>query len=200
MIYLSGKQVEHPRIGLMLSFNGAGYKKKKREMWAADNGCYTRPDKYDDSSFLNWLDDQERENCLFATAPDVVGDADATLRRSVPMLPKLKALGYRSAFVAQDGAKVDGLPWADLDCLFVGGTNNFKLSQAAAECMAEAKQRGKWVNMGRVNSYKRIRLAKFLGADSVDGTRLIYQPTQSLADVLKWLNRLDDELMLEIAV
>ena len=72
MIYLSGKQVEHPRIGLMLSFNGAGYKKKKREMWAADNGCYTRPDKYDDSSFLNWLDDQERENCLFATAPDVV--------------------------------------------------------------------------------------------------------------------------------
>jgi transposase InsO family protein len=198
VIYLSGKQVAHPRIGLMLSYNGAGYRKKKRSRWAADNGCFTQPQKYTDQGYLKWLDKLDRSGCFFATAPDVVGDADETLKRSKPMLPKIRELGYRVAFVAQDGAKIDSLPWADLDCLFVGGTDTFKLSQAAAECMREAKQRGKSVHMGRVNSYRRIRLAKFLGADSVDGTQLAYRPTRYLSDVLHWLDRLDDELMLEM--
>ena len=200
MIYLSGKEVDHPRIGLMLSYNGAGYRKKKRPRWAADNGCFTQPQKYSDQGYLKWLDKFDRSGCFFATAPDVVGDADETLKRSKPMLPKIKELGYRTAFVAQDGATVDKMPWRDFDCLFVGGTNKFKLCQAAAECMREAKQRGKSVHMGRVNSYKRIRLAKFLGADSVDGTYITFGPKKNCRNVLGWLQRLDSEPMLKMAI
>ena len=200
MIYLSGKVVDHPKIGVMLSFNASKQRLHGHKVWGADNGCYAQPGKYTDEGFLHWLGKLDRSGCLFATAPDVVGDADATLRRSVPMLPKIKALGYRPAFVAQDGAKVDGLPWADLDCLFVGGTNKFKLSQPAAACMAEAKKRGKSVHMGRVNSYKRIRLAKFLGADSVDGTHITFGPKKNCRNVLGWLQRLDSEPMLKMAI
>jgi len=47
--------------------------------WVADNGCYGKgwPGV---GAWLTWLDrftDEKRERCLFATAPDVIGDAVA---------------------------------------------------------------------------------------------------------------------------
>lgn len=190
--------VESGEVGVMLSFNANHTRSHGHLVWGADNGCYTQPGKYSDEGFLHWLSKLDRKGCLFAVAPDVVGDAQGTVKRSKPMLPRIRDLGYRAAFVAQDGAVEKDLPWRDFDCLFVGGTDQFKLSQPAAACMREAKRRGKWVHMGRVNSYKRIRLAKFLGADSVDGTHLTYRPTQYLPQVLHWLERLEDEPMLEM--
>ncbi len=191
MIYLSGKIIDHSKIGVMLSFNAGKQRYHGHKIWAVDNGCYSQPQKYSNDGYLSWLGKLDYKKCLFATAPDVVGDAEATLERTVTMLPRIRALGYKVAFVAQDGAKIDGLPWSDFDCLFIGGTNKFKLSQAAGDLIAHALHLGKWVHMGRVNSYKRIRLANVLGVHSVDGTYLSFGPEKLLPNIELWLNELE---------
>jgi hypothetical protein len=49
----------------------------------------------------------------------------------------------------------------------------FKLGDAAARVAAEAKARGKWVHMGRVNTAQRIAYARSIGCDSIDGTKWV---------------------------
>lgn len=68
--------------------------------WCADNSCFT-PGRYLGAErYLPWLARHAAHaaRCAFATAPDVPGDAAATLARSVPMLPRIRA-----AVVAHDG-------------------------------------------------------------------------------------------------
>ena len=189
-MYLSGKIVDDPRIGALLSFNVGKQRRHGHDVWAADNGCFARPDKYTDAGFLQWLDKFDRNGCLFAVAPDVVGDADATLDRAMPMMPKIRDLGFKAAFVGQDGAKPDGLPWLEMDALFIGGSTSWKLSQPAADLISEARRRGKWVHMGRVNSWRRIRLAHVLGCHSVDGTCLAFEPARE-KKIVQWLETLN---------
>ena len=56
--------------------------------------------------------------------------------------------------------------------MFVGGTTAYKMGAAAAACVREAKRRGLWAHMGRVNSGSRIKYAKSIGCDSCNGTRI----------------------------
>ena len=189
MMYLSGKAVDDPRIGVMLSFNVGKQRLHGHDHFAADNGCYARPDKYTDAGFLRWLDRLDRRGCLFATAPDVVGDAAATRVRARPMLPKIRELGFKAAYVGQDGARPNDSPWSEIDALFIGGTTDWKLSQAAGDLIGEAKQRGKHVHMGRVNSFLRLRVAHVLGCHSADGNYLSFEPARQ-QNVVDWLDRL----------
>jgi hypothetical protein len=147
--------------------------------WAVDNGRFSRPEQYIDAGYLAWLRTLPyQDRCLFATAPDVVGDAAATLELSLPMLPRIRALGLPAAFVGQDGLTIDTTPWDAFDALFIGGTTEWKLSEVAYQLAAEAKRRGKWTHMGRVNSWRRFRAAAAAGYDSADGTYLRFDPTQ----------------------
>jgi hypothetical protein len=146
--------------------------------WAADNGRFASPEDYTDASFLAWLERMPVDRCLFATAPDVVADAAATLELSAPMLPRIAKLGYRPALVAQDGLEDLAVPWAEFDALFIGGTTAWKVGDAAAALAIEAKRRGKWVHMGRVNSLRRMRYAESIGCDSADGTLLRFDPSR----------------------
>src|SRR4051794_37362763 len=66
--------------------------------FGADNGCFSKGDAFDVDEWLAWLDRLPREGCLFAVAPDVVGDAAATLERSRPWLPVIRAMGFPAAF------------------------------------------------------------------------------------------------------
>jgi hypothetical protein len=134
--------------------------------WAADNDAYSR---WDEDAFrrmcraIGWL-----PGCLFVTAPDVVGDWRATLARFY---------GYRYlidnpiAYVAQDGQPARHVPWDTMSALFIGGTTAYKLSAEAERLAREAKERGLWVHMGRVNSRKRFDYARAIGCDSVDGSK-----------------------------
>lgn len=156
-------------------------------VWAADNGCFST--RYvGDESWLAWLARHagHADRCLFATAPDVVGDAAATLARSAPWLPKIRALGYPAALVAQDGLEHLPVPWDAFDVLFVGGSTGWKLSRAAARLVAEAKRRGKHVHMGRVNSRTRWQYAEYIGCDTVDGTFLAFGPDINLQRMAAW--------------
>lgn len=154
--------------------------------WCADNAVFA--DKYPgDDSYLTWLAERpHREQCRFAVAPDVVGDAAGTLARSRPMLARIRRL-VPVAYAAQNGATVESLPWSEFDVLFIGGDTEWKLGPEARELIAEAKLRGKWVHMGRVNSFRRLQYAAVVGCDSADGTYLAFGPDTNLPKLLFWL-------------
>jgi hypothetical protein len=169
--------------------------------WCADNGCYGKGYP-GDQAWIAWLASytpEEISRCVFAVAPDVVGDAAATWERSEPWLPRIRALGYPAALVAQNGLEDLDVPWDAFDVLFIGGDDAWKLGPAARQLVAEAKARGKHVHMGRVNSARRFRYAAAIGCDSVDGTYLKFGPDVNLPDVLAWQQRETQALIREIA-
>jgi hypothetical protein len=176
--------------------------------WAADCGLKvaisTDPAEVD--RYLRWLDGLDRDGCLFAVTPDVLGDAEACWRRSAPLLPRIRALGYRAAFVAQDGFDPERVDWGAFDCLFIGGTPSSTRATPTNErkrlanlewkrserggyaAIGEGKHRGKWVHVGRVNGGPFLRNLAAAGADSADGTNLTFNNLR--ARTLGWLDGL----------
>jgi len=163
-------------------------------VWCADNGCFGKGYPGDEEWF-RWLEANSTRagTCVFAVAPDVVGDAAATLTRSAPWLPRIRELGYPAAFVAQDGLEDLVIPWDTFDVLFIGGSTEWKLGPQARAVVSDAKARGKWVHMGRVNSLKRLRYADAIGCDSADGTYLTYAPDANLPDILNWVREVNGQ-------
>lgn len=165
-----------------------GNRRPEGVTWCADNGCFS--DKWDETRWWQFLVDNAHasKTCMFAVAPDVVGDAAATSVKSTPWLGPIRELGYPVAWVAQDGQEDLPLPWDAFDCLFIGGSTEWKLGSAARDLVAEAKRRGKWVHMGRVNSKRRYDYARFIGCDSADGTYLTFGPDENLPKLLGWVD------------
>jgi hypothetical protein len=163
--------------------------------WGADNGCYSQGDRFVLEDYLAWLaaiPEQHKSRCLFATAPDVVGDWQATLARSFGVLSDLRALGFGAALVLQEGLQLSDLDWDSLDTVFIGGDKvEFKWSPVVRSAVAEAKQRGKWVHMGKVNTRGRLRIAFDMGCDSVDGTFLAFGPRLNTPRLKRWLDELE---------
>lgn len=156
--------------------------------WAADTGCFSQPERHSDEGYLDWLDRKPRKTCLFATAPDVVADAEATWERSKRMLPQIRELGFNAALVAQNGIEAMSVSWQSFDAVFIGGSTEWKLSLTAWEFCQEARSRGKWVHWGRVNSLRRMWRARKARADSADGTFIAFAPDLLLPRVERWLN------------
>lgn len=174
---------------------------RPRSIWAADNGCFSQPGRYSDAWYLAWLTRMLpwREDCLFATAPDVLGDAKATLAKSAPLFDQLRDLGYRPALVGQDGLESLAVPWDAFDCLFLGGSTGWKLSASAANLAHEASARGKWVHMGRVNSLRRLKIARRMGCDSVDGTCLAFSPDVLGPRMERWVRGVREQMVMDLA-
>lgn len=160
-------------------------------IWAADNGAFGK--NYNEDKWLRWLaKDHPRSGCVLAAVPDVVGDHAATVELWARLHTVVKEHRYPAAFVLQDGAVSEEVPWGEMDCLFVGGSTDFKYSQTAWNLAAEAKERGLWVHIGRVNSWKRLRYWRPI-AHSADGTHLTYGPTKKVTDVERWATLLRRE-------
>ena len=156
--------------------------------WAADNDAYS---KWDRGRYRDMLERiRQREGCLFVTAPDVVGDAKVTIERFFQWRDELAELPV--ALVGQDGLESSKTPWDLFGTFFVGGTTEWKMGAQAAHLIREAKDRGKWVHMGRVNSYERSRYAQWLGCDSIDGTQFSWFRDTKLP---AHLNSLRQEMM-----
>lgn len=167
--------------------------------WIADNGCFGAGYP-GDIQYLAWLvaNRDDASTCLLATAPDVVGDAKATLERSRPFLPVIRALGYPVALVAQDGLENLTVPWDAFDALFIGGSTEWKLGKHARNLVTEAKRRGKHVHMGRVNSKKRLQYADMIGCDSADGTFPTYAPDENLRRLKVWISDIESQTAIDI--
>lgn len=160
--------------------------------WAADNGCYAQGERFNAGDWLEWLARMRphRATCLFAVAPDVFGDWRATWERSAPYLPTIRQLGYPAAYVAQDGTPLDLLDRDDFDVLFIGGSNDWLTSESAYELAERAKQQGRWVHLGRVNTLRRLTGARVSQFDSADGTFVKFGPDRNLPVLYDWLDRL----------
>lgn len=199
MLYLSGclpskpdvvAQLRTAPVGVMMQ-PGIGYSADTINgwQWAADNGCFNA--KWNAETWLAWLTKRAGlPGCLFAVVPDVVGDHTATLERWGQWWRTVAQLGYRPAFVAQNGCTVDTVPWDECGAVFLGGDTAYKIGEDARRIVAEANRRGIWAHMGRVNSLKRLRIAVDFGCDSADGTFLAFGPDANTPRLVGWLDAL----------
>lgn len=160
--------------------------------WAFDNGCFG--DRWSEERWRLKLKRYAGEpGCLFAVVPDVVCDSAATDDRWTRYAPIVKGLGYRAAYVTQNGCQA--IP-DDADAVFTGGDDTWKLGGTAQRLAAE---RGLWAHMGRVNSLQRLRFAAAHGYDSVDGTFLAFGPDVNLPRLLRYLRSTNQQPTLEDA-
>jgi len=154
--YFAGK---YPgRIGLLISPDG--WRPVERYFtYALDNGCFKKwePDKF--KSMLKKAGLCHKP--LFVCVPDVVSDAEATMRLWHEWKDKID---FPLAFIAQDGMEPQDVPTSAF-CCFVGGSTDWKLDNAY-----RFKGICQWFHIGRVNTPDRIRWAEEIGADSIDGT------------------------------
>jgi hypothetical protein len=83
------------------------------------------------------------------------------------------------------------VPWNDIDALFIGGDDRWKMGPIAMGMVESALNKGKWTHIGRVNSWKRLNQAAAYGVDSVDGTMLAFGPDVNLKKLRTWLDQLE---------
>jgi len=160
--------------------------------WAADNGAFKG---FDSNKFLSFLSKiSHAPRCIFVACPDEVACADETIRMYGHWQSVVAASGQPVAFVLQDGQ--ENLPLPDADAYFIGGSTQFKLSQAALTLADEAKRRGKWLHMGRVNSRRRLAIAQEMGCDSVDGTACSMFGDVHIPKFSRWSRQLSEQLIL----
>ena len=140
--------------------------------YGVDNGAWTsfqKGEPFNDAAFLKVLSSLGAD-AEWIVVPDVVGDRSASLRMTEKWLPRLE--GHPRLLVAlQDGMDLfDVLPWLGPQCgLFLGGTTEWKLENMprwgrvsrALHC---------YYHVARVNTARRILLARRSGAHSIDGT------------------------------
>jgi hypothetical protein len=161
---------EHENLGVLMVPLAWNLPPPLKTIWAADNGAYSG---LDEPAYLAMLDRiRDRPDCRWVTAPDVVGEAEETLRLWRTWAPRIREYGQRPALVCQDGLTVDDVPWNEVGAIFIGGRKGspYKTGYQAAAIVAEANRRNLWTHMGRVNSTKRILLAAAMGCRSVDGS------------------------------
>lgn len=195
MLYLSGavrpELLGRADVGIMITPNMGNQPDLSVTPWGADTGCFSQSGDrgFMLMAYLDWLKTMRpyQSTCLFATAPDVVQDARQTWGRSRDVLPLIRDLGYPAALVAQDGIGKTLIDWSAFDALFIGGSDGFKTSAVCRWLCVEARQRAKYLHMGRVNSLRRMRLAESLGCDSADGTFIKFGPDVNVPKVTRWI-------------
>lgn len=209
MLFLSGVITQtllanpRPELGLMYQ-PGMGNDSRAFQFWqfALDNGRFAKPEQWNAGDWLEWLAGlrRYRGNCLFATAPDVVGDALATYNLSRPYLETIRQLGYQAAYVAQDGFH-DAFPDPEtFDVLFIGGRDEWKFAEDGGYAAARwARAHGKPTHMGRVNSERRTLTMLVSLFDSVDGTYLKHGPDVNWPKLNAWLDKVRDQTFMEAA-
>jgi hypothetical protein len=179
--------IDHPNLG-RLYVPGAGNEVRADKPFALDNGAFAG---FDRPLFERLLDRAQRHagEALWVAAPDVVGDAAATLRLFRTWAPRIRERGFPVALVLQDGLDIYSTPWRSLDAVFVGGTTGYKLSSEAAAIVREARERGLPAHMGRVNTLRRMKYAYSIGCTSVDGSSFSVYSKRWIPWALDFLER-----------
>lgn len=132
--------------------------------YGLDNGCFK---EFREKDWLRLLEEAEEVRPVFVCLPDIVGDARRTLDLFEHYSQHLN--GYPKALVLQDGIGGHPIPWNEITAIFIGGSDNFKISSEAFNAAKVAKMLGKWVHVGRVNTVNRLKDWIHI-ADSIDGS------------------------------
>lgn len=153
--------------------------------WAVDNGCFKR---YEPEKILNTLKRyQGVENCLFFVAPDVVCNHDATLKLFHEWRDVIKGYGYPIAFVCQNGATIENVPFEQIDAVFIGGDNNYKYSGYVDAILHRAGWLGIHRHQGRLSSFKRFNWFE-KHCESFDSSGFSRWPDAMTGQHIKWIN------------
>ena len=159
---------------LQLRTPATGYARMDGVQWVMDNGSFSN---FEERSFLRMacVGIADRE-CLWIAMPDVVGNHGETVHlfdKYCDLLSRMwipsPDLSKKACFVLQDGCNINSVPWERITAVFLGGSDKFKMSRIAYLILKEAKRRGKWVHVGRVNTPPRIHYF-YEVADSIDGS------------------------------
>lgn len=210
MIYLSGctapryeRAIIDMGIGLLVQPGSYAVERVQPfPYWAADNACYPPDDDpkrkkpWDAGTWarmlgrISHLPTADQERCLFALVPDWPFSHDKTMERYDRYSDVIRAFRLPVAFAIQDGATVDTVPWNEIDVAFLAGTTEWKCGEPAYEMAVEARNRGKWVHMGRVNSDARFNgWAALIGCDSADGTFMKNGKPEDMVDRIRvWID------------
>lgn len=132
--------------------------------YGLDNGCFGQ---FEQRTWERLLGEAEEHRPVFVCLPDLVGDARRTLDLFEAF--RLRTNGLPRALVLQDGIGQHAIPWDQIEAVFVGGSDAFKIAPEAINACLTAKMLGKWVHVGRVNTASRVRNWLDL-ADSIDGS------------------------------
>ncbi len=159
-----------------------------KRVWAADNGAFSG--QFNEKLFFSFLERMIpfQDRCLFCVCPDEMCNPTETLKKYNEYSGRIRSLGYKVAFVAQDGQENLDFP-PEFDWLFVGGSTEWKLGEGAIDCIKRAKDLGKKIHIGRVNSYKRLLHFYPYDIETVDGNHLKYKPERK-DDVVRWYVKL----------
>lgn len=156
-----------------------GYRIHGGVPYALDNGCFSGSLP---TAWGRMIEEAKMHPPLWATSPDVVGSA----RRTLELWPRFarQMNGVPRALVLQDGIGDFDIPWGELECVFIGGSDKFKSSSEARHAAVAARMLGKQVHVGRVNTYARAAEWAWI-ADSYDGSGISRDPRdEQLAAVL----------------
>lgn len=162
--------------------------------YALDNGAYaawSRNRPFDMSAWLRLLDwaKQSGQAPRWVLIPDAVGDKDLTLYQWSQLADQTRRqYGWPLAFAAQDGMTPGEIP-ADADVVFIGGSTDWK--RQAIHPFSRAFSR---VHVGRVNTYRWLRVCTDAGAESCDGTGWGRGDQQQLAGLIQWLQEESGEV------
>lgn len=190
MIYLQPRYVEgmYPsHWGLMITPHGSVRQSRLADYrWAADNQAFTS--QFNPGKFFKWLVKLQtyQGTCLFVTVPDRLFDAPGTLALYRRYAHRVRKLGFPTALVAQNGLETVKR-WPQYDCLFIGGSTDWKKDPSGGLwCCRRAKAEGKWVHVGRLNSKLAVNRFILAGADSCDGTNVVFKPTAGWKAMQNW--------------
>ena len=181
-----GGIVDH-RFGILTAPNHTGVPIgiQKGMDWAGDIGCLDGPSfvkRIDLDATYRWLTDEMSPywwQCLFIAGSDMVGGAKRTLEAFEQFSIRLG--GWPLAYCAQDGQEDLPFPSQAWEVLFVGGTTEWKLSEACYSVIQRAQALGKRIHIGRVNWWKRYAHFRAMpGSEdwTCDGTRTRFNGTR----------------------
>jgi hypothetical protein len=159
--------------------------------YGLDNGCFSGELP---KCWPRLLEEAEEHRPVFVCMPDVVGSA----RRTADLFKyfERQTNGLPRALVLQDGIGDVEITWSLIQAVFIGGSDDFKVSREAIQAAQCAKMLGKWVHVGRVNTAKRVQ--NWLGlADSIDGSG-ISRFDHMLEDVLAMIRDVHPQQQLEV--
>ena len=159
--------------------------------YGLDNGCFS---KFEEKTWRRLLLEAHENKPLFVCLPDIVGDARRTLELFTHFIDATR--GLPRALVLQDGIGEFDIPWDEIDAVFIGGSDGFKISPEAINAARTAKIMHKWVHVGRVNTAARVCSWIGLG-DSLDGSG-ISRYDHMLEDVIKAINCETTQIAMEL--
>lgn len=160
------------KAGWRLLVSARGVLRTEGFPYALDNGAWTafqRGEPFDVAAFEKAVALLGR-GADWIVVPDKVADAAESLRMAEEWVPRLRGIAPLLIAVQDGMTEADVVHWLRDGCgVFLGGSTEWKLAQMrywGAVC----RRYGAHYHVARVNSAKRIALAKEAGAMSIDGS------------------------------